>query len=269
MEHIEFETPENVQVRYQLAGLGSRFIAWLLDSLLYGSLIVVLVIIVLIAMSASAKAWEDIRRMVLNLQPGQFPEAPLYIIGLGLCVFSFSVFLYYGLSEWLMRGQTVGKRAMGLRVVKANGFSLDGGAIAIRTIFRLIDHIPIVWIVPFVSQRAQRLGDMAASTLVIREGASRLSPLRARLLARPPADAVFRFTGAALLRARAEDIEAAEAVFERWRTLRVADRERLAAVLCDALSQRLAVPPPEPRQRQMFLEDFLAAYYQSQYRRLG
>jgi uncharacterized RDD family membrane protein YckC len=61
--------------------------------------------------------------------------------------------------------------------VKADGFALDPMGVLIRTIFRLVDQIPFLWIVPVVSSRQQRFGDMAARTLVVAEGSGPNQPI--------------------------------------------------------------------------------------------
>jgi uncharacterized RDD family membrane protein YckC len=77
---------------------------------------------------------------------------------------------YYGVSEALT-GQTLGKALLGLRVVKLDGSPCTPGAALVRTLLRLIDGLPLFYLVGLiciaVSARAQRLGDMAAGTVVV------------------------------------------------------------------------------------------------------
>ena len=70
---------------------------------------------------------------------------------------------------------TLGKKAMGLKVVRENGEAMDWGAVIIRNLLRIIDGIAFYLvgaIVVWVSKKRQRLGDMAAKTLVVRAGAA-------------------------------------------------------------------------------------------------
>jgi len=75
--------------------------------------------------------------------------------------------------EWVWRGKTLGKRIMGLRVVDERGLNLRPSQIVMRNIFRLVDMLPALFLVggiaSVLSRRCQRLGDLAAGTLVIRE----------------------------------------------------------------------------------------------------
>lgn len=88
-------------------------------------------------------------------------------------VFALIVLAYYFLSE-VTSGQTLGKRATGVRVVRADGGGQPGvGAIAIRTVLRLIDEIPAFYLLGMVvvlstGPRRGRLGDLAAGTAVVR-----------------------------------------------------------------------------------------------------
>ena len=73
------------------------------------------------------------------------------------------------------QGATLGKKLMGLRVVRESGEAMDWGAVIIRNLLRFIDGIAFYLvgaIVVWVSKKRQRLGDMAAKTLVVRAGAA-------------------------------------------------------------------------------------------------
>lgn len=92
-----------------------------------------------------------------------------------MILFVFAVVMLYGaLFEWIWKGQTVGKRVMKLRVIDERGLSLSKGQIVLRNLFRLVDILPsLFYLVGGVSciftKRCQRLGDIAAGTVVVRE----------------------------------------------------------------------------------------------------
>jgi uncharacterized RDD family membrane protein YckC len=79
---------------------------------------------------------------------------------------------YSMLLEWYWRGQTIGKRLLRLRVVDAHGLRLQLHQVVIRNLLRFVDMLPLLYLVGgvacLVSKRAQRLGDFAANTIVIR-----------------------------------------------------------------------------------------------------
>lgn len=85
----------------------------------------------------------------------------------------FAVTLSYSMVlEWYWRGQTIGKRLLRLRVVDAQGLRLQASQIVIRNLLRFVDLLPLLYLVGgvacLVSRRGQRLGDLAANTIVVR-----------------------------------------------------------------------------------------------------
>lgn len=268
-ESLKFETPENIQVSYRPAGLGTRFVAWFLDSLLLWLLAIGIFFLLLVA----AAAWTEVLGTFVDRldieRPEDLAEILPYFIGIATLAIGFSSFAYFSTFELLLRGQTPGKRKMGVRVVQRDGFSLSPTSILIRNIFRVIDQLPVLWVVPVVSARGQRFGDMAAGTVVVSDDPQPLGDLRRTLLARLPADAQFRFDGSSLAKLKGTDAEAIEKILERWESLPAAQRDALGEKLATNLASRLGVEAPEPAKRLVFLEDLLASIYRREYRRLG
>src|SRR5207247_439306 len=104
---------------------------------------------------------------------------------------AFGLILYYVLLEGLWGGRTVGKRALGIRVVMDTGRAVTVGAAVVRNLLRLIDFLfPLAPFVPGVllvllTKSHKRLGDMAAGTIV-RRGQSAAAPGRGGRRAVPP-----------------------------------------------------------------------------------
>jgi hypothetical protein len=192
----------------------------------------------------------------------------MYAWGVFILVGGLGSFAYYGLSEAFMRGQTIGKKQLNIRVVKASGFTLDLTSILIRNVFRIADNIPLLWIVPLLSSNSQRLGDMVAGTVVVKDEVEELGLLRQLLLRRSPAEAMYHFDSATLSKARPGDAEAVEKMLERWSEIPQARRAELLRKICGPLAERLGVEPPATQDRRRFLEEFLAAELRRQYRRL-
>lgn len=144
-------TPENVEFDFELAALGSRGAAWLVDGLIMAVLIVTLTFIVSMASSVL----------------GQLANV-LMLVGV------FVVQWWYGaILEWAWKGQTVGKRALGLRVIQRNGLRVTFAQAVIRNLVRVVDSLPVTYLVggvcALVDTQNRRLGDLAADTLVVVE----------------------------------------------------------------------------------------------------
>jgi uncharacterized RDD family membrane protein YckC len=97
--------------------------------------------------------------------------ASLRLEGGGFLVWLALTLLYYGVSE-AATGRTPGKRLLGLRVVATDGSAPGAGAVAIRTVLRVVDALPFLYLVGLVAvlatgRRRQRLGDLAARTTVV------------------------------------------------------------------------------------------------------
>lgn len=273
MRTIEFETPENVQIRYQAAGLGARFIAWLVDQVLVFFISVLLVIALLVLFAASGVMTESAEQLQRRLEgaqgdPRAGEEIAKYIMGGTTIILGFTSILYYGLSELFLHGQTPGKRWLGLRVVKANGFALDAGSIFVRNLFRPVDHLPPLWITPVLSARGQRFGDMAAGTIVIFDRPAPLNRVRIELAEREPAEARFRFDKTALAALTPGDVDSLEQLLDRWDEIPQRQLEGLLQDLLPPLARRLKSELPAGADRLQFLEDLMVAEYRRQSRSL-
>ncbi|WP_434388451.1 RDD family protein [Melittangium boletus] len=145
-------TPEYVEFRFTLAGLYSRFLAWFFDALL----VVALTLALLTA---------------LNLTLGA--AFPGFASALGIVLY-FLVDWGYGIAlETFWSGQTVGKKLLGLRVIQRSGVRIGFYHAALRNLARPVDRLPLFYLVgglsALLSGAQQRLGDMLAGTLVVRE----------------------------------------------------------------------------------------------------
>ena len=154
------ETPENVELQRQLAGIGSRLIAGVIDVL---CLLAVYLMLFLAAMIAA---------LLLNFSFGEAEEAFYLVIGIAIVAVFVVSWGYFVLLEMWTNGQSFGKRAMSLRVVKADGAGIGFLDSVIRNFIRAADGQSLYLvggIAMFFSRRSQRLGDLAAGTVVISE----------------------------------------------------------------------------------------------------
>jgi uncharacterized RDD family membrane protein YckC len=144
-------TPERVSFDYQVAGLGTRAVAQILDML------IILGILIAVYFAAAAFAIIGSASVVLVLVIGSFVV----------------IFGYFWVSESLWSGQTVGKKAFRLRAVGDRGEPLTFAQAGIRNIVRIVDFLPYAYgvglIVLFANGKGKRLGDLAAGTIVVKD----------------------------------------------------------------------------------------------------
>lgn len=276
-QSVDFETPENVQLSYRIAGLGSRFVAWFIDNIFVMLVMFVsLIVFIVIAEAADFTVgdWlDDLFESSLEGEEDNPREATArfgrIIMGIWMLIWGLGSFAYYFLAELFMRGQTPGKKTAKIRVVKADGFSLDPSSIFIRNLFRPVDQIPVFWIVPLLSPNSRRFGDMVAGTLVVDSGDQKISPLRTQLLNRGRDEMEFRFSSSELDRLSAEEITTIEQFCERMGDVSAEKRESFLAKMIPPIVETLGVEDPEASRYETFLIDLLTAEYRRQERRLG
>lgn len=170
--HMEVLAPENVSIEYDLAGLGSRFVACFLDTLIQTALLVSGIIVLAVATDGPL------------LEPGSINPFRS-IAGAVMVLYSSVVLLgYHIFFETLWNGQSPGKRWTKLRVRKDGGYGIGFTESAIRNLLRLVDFLPYLYgvgaVVMLFSKRGKRLGDYAAGTVVVKERAARMPDDRFR-----------------------------------------------------------------------------------------
>lgn len=267
---VAFETPENIHVAYRTAGVGTRFVAWFVDQMILTIFCVLFFLVAMIAGAALGISIDGLFEDVDSKNPLEnMHQVQMVMLGISVFIWSLGSFFYFGLSELFMRGQTIGKRKMNIRVVKADGFALDPMGVFIRTIFRVVDQLPLLWIVPVISKRQQRFGDMTARTLVVSDEAAEISPLRGALANRSQAESRFRFDATMLKKCRPVDFQAAEQLLERWDTVSALLRDSVANKIVTAIAARVGIDPPPQAEQRAFLIDLLAAEFRRQSRSLG
>ncbi len=266
--HIGFETPENVLIRYPLGGSGTRFQAWLVDQMIVAFGLICLLFALMI-WATVVGAMEKVFSPFGTKRPDEISQGVMYATGIAILLLSFGSFLYYFCCEFLMGGQTVGKRLFGLRVVQANGFSLSNSGLFIRNVFRVIDHLPIFWMIPVLSQRTQRPGDMAAGTIVVEDRPAPMRLVRKELAGRQALDSHFSFDQSQLGRLRPIDVEFVERLVDRWDEIPVMQLERLVKRAIRSLVKRMRCQVPAKSEQLTFLEDLLAAEYRRRSRRVS
>ena len=231
---LNIQTPENVAFGYQVAGIGSRFLATLLDSLLIVLLQIVVILVFVLVLSGFNLLGETIAAWVY---------AVLGILGF---IFFWGYYIFF---EMLWNGQTPGKRWVGLRVIRNDGTPLTLSESFIRNLTRLVDFLPAMYgigiISMFLDKQSRRLGDLAAGTLVVHDRApisiQALSVKRTVNFSRQGFQPVS-LDGFPLERLTDDDLNLIEDFLLRREQL--THRETLANQILNTLHTRLGLPLP-------------------------
>ncbi len=162
---LEVRTPESIAFNYELAGLGSRFLALIVDQTIQILTLAAIFAGILLA-GAHAAA-----RHGPTLVTDKFAES--LAIALIVVILFIVLFGYFIAFEALWNGQTPGKKLLGLRVVRDGGFPIDFGASLIRNLIRvgeqLVGYYLLAAVSALISPENKRLGDLAAGTIVVRD----------------------------------------------------------------------------------------------------
>jgi len=213
-------TPEKVVVTYRLAGLGTRASAQLLDLIIATGLMIVVVRILGFAL------------------PGGIAEL---VIGV---VVTFGFLGYFSLFEGLWNGQTPGKKASSLRVRMVDGSPVSFSAALYRNLLRPADMLPIAYLVGFVAmftnEKSQRIGDLAAGTVVVHEPRAlpRFSPAPHRFGEHP-----LEYLIPALRGMTAEEYFALKRLCDRFPELGAAIQSKTLEDVWEPFARRHGVPP--------------------------
>ncbi|NLO06079.1 MAG: RDD family protein [candidate division WS1 bacterium] len=256
-ERVNLQAPEQVEVTYELAGLGSRFIAAVVD------LAIVALIVILLALSA----W--IIRMRLSGQTEVAGVTAIIVLASSLLVY-IAYYVYY---EVAVEGKTPGKNQAGLRVISTDGGSISFEQAAVRNILRIVDMLPISYaagaISILVSARNQRLGDLASGAMVVKERLEESLPElppepehSAPAAPLPPevSEDLLRVVRASVRAVTREEEKTIRRFLNRRFELAPAARRRLATRLTDALRRRFpGLDPGQLANPETFLEVIIRA----------
>ncbi|MGG1661515.1 RDD family protein [Brevibacillus sp. NRS-1366] len=153
-------TPEHVLLRFQTAGVGSRAAAQLVDTVIL--LLVNLTVFTLFSI------------VVFGENRLFFLETENYAIAIVILFVFVLNFGYFLVLEAFWAGQTVGKKLLGIRVIRDNGQPATFLSSAIRNLFRVVDVLPTGYflgaMVSIFHPRDKRIGDLVAGTIVVMEG---------------------------------------------------------------------------------------------------
>jgi len=244
VDTIRTETPESVAILHTPAGLGSRLAAALIDAAIQAGAGLGLLFQGFMTAAIGAE-------FGFNLTGG---VALALVVLLAAGVF----FCYPLFFEMVWRGQTPGKRVLGLRVTRVDGLPAEFSRLAVRNLLRIVDMLPLTYgvgiLAMLLTRRSQRLGDLAAGTVVVRLQPAALPDLPTEL-SRP-----FQASPVALrqhlARLSDQDLEPVRAFWSRRNQLEPLVRTPVARRLAEAVAAACGWPEPIP-DAEAFLEEVL------------
>ena len=253
-DQLNIDTPELVSIEMPLAGIGSRFIALLVDYLIWGAGLVVLIVLGIALLPALH---------TFNRISAQWAEA----------IVIFIVFVvnwgYFTLFEAFWNGRTPGKRVAKIRVIQRSGRSIGLVESMARNLVRYVDQLPFFYavgvIAMFVTRQHQRLGDLAAGTLVVRDSEPD-SPLWADTGSRTFTAQIFQqaplpephttvmLPAMSIAKLSSMDLEVLEGFFARRLDMSLATRHALAERIASAIRAKSGLEMPAGASVETFLE---------------
>lgn len=235
-EYLNVHTPENVAFGYEVAGIGSRFLAALVDTiiilLLQG---VVLIVTAVVADVPALGSWFTV------------------ISGIIAIAFLWGYYIFF---EMVWNGQSPGKRLVKLRVIRNDGTPLTLTESLIRNLIRLVDLLPGTYgigvVTMFIDRQSRRLGDIAAGVLVVHDQASVTlqslsqsgSPVPRQTFRLLPGEmkAGESIANLPVERLTEEDLYVAEAFLKRYEEL--TNNGLLGRQIVKRLCRQMEIPPP-------------------------
>jgi uncharacterized RDD family membrane protein YckC len=217
------DTPEQLRLDFAVAGIGSRFLALAIDTLIQMAVAVVAIIVLAMVGVSGALALRG--------------QSSVWLLALISVLFFLLFFGYFAFFEILWNGQTPGKRAIGIRVVKDSGRPLTAAESIGRNLLRIVDQLPgfyaIGIVVAILSSSNKRLGDLVAGSIVVRESSlAEIKPVWQTM----PAETGPLLGGNAL---SVEDLALLDAFLNRRNDLAPEVRSRMAAQILNQLRPKL------------------------------
>ncbi len=259
-DQLSIATPELVAIEFPLAGLGSRFVAILLDYLLQGVTVFLLILIFVVFFSGVATP-------AIGNAGSNLPEK--WGIAIAIAIPFLLEWGYFTLFEAFWRGQTPGKRIMRIRVIQQTGRPVSLFESMGRNLLRAVDWLPAMYLVGvismFATRRQQRLGDLIAGTLVVHErpletplesiGGSRTFTSAVFKPAPPPPPRENKLPADAVAMLTLADLQALESYLARRLDFPVETRTLLAGRMAENIARKMNFAIPAGMSQETFLEE--------------
>ncbi len=254
-DQLQIDTPELVSIEMPLAGIGSRFVALLVDYLIWTAGILVIVV------------------LYTYLLPGigAFSKVSMqWAVALRIFIFFLFNWGYFTLFEAFWNGRTPGKRVARIRVIQRSGQAIGLFESMARNLIRYVDQIPFFYavgvITMFATRQHQRLGDLAAGTLVVRDrpletplwGESGTRTFTARTFNSsrqiPEPHMAYTLPATGIAKLSPADLAVLEGFFSRRLDMSLPTRQTLAQRISAAIQAKSGLEPPAGASVETFLE---------------
>jgi len=244
-EQLSIDAPEHIELTFDLAGVGSRFCATLVDSI---------ILTIILGLFSVAMNSLNVLEYNMGLLAGGFEH---WIVAALILIIFAILWGYYIAFELMWNGQSPGKRLLKLRVMKTGGYPITLLESTIRNLIRLIDFLPLFYgigvITMIIDKKWRRLGDLAAGTLVIKE---RVDRVPVELGSRLPQKTTFTYADEIKLELITEgELSAIREYISRRPTLSIPRRRQLSRVLATPILRKMGLP--ETLDYDVFLEEVL------------
>jgi uncharacterized RDD family membrane protein YckC len=244
IEKLTIETPEQIELEFPVAGLGSRGMALLVDSLIQAIVVITVLVVSSVISPDLGRYW---------VTAGKWMEA--LIIFLLFCLY----WGYFAVFETFWNGQTPGKRQAKIRVITASGRPINVFEAIARNFLRVVD-LQLAYVVGAVAiavdRKNRRLGDMVAGTVVIHEiqeqGDSYWYAQQNTGDTAVPVEAVSAMT--------AQEFQLVETFLNRRLDLPYLQRQETARTIAERIGLRLNVPVADRPSSENFLEELSRRY---------
>ncbi|HWG19657.1 MAG TPA: RDD family protein [Terracidiphilus sp.] len=254
-DQLSIETPELVSIEMPLAGIGSRFIALLVDTVLWFAALLVLILVVSLLLPSIA---------AFNKLSYQ------WVVAIAIFLIFLFNWGYFTLFEAFWNGRTPGKKIARIRVIQRSGRPIGLFESMARNLIRYVDQIPSFYAVGvvtmFLTKQHQRLGDLAAGTLVVQdreqesplwgESGSRTftaASFTPQIAAREP-HTLVALPAEGIGRLSTADLEVLEGFFARRLDMPLEVRQALAERIAGAIRAKSGLEQPEGVSTETFLE---------------
>src|ERR1051326_1653788 len=244
-DKLIIKTPEQIPLEFQLAGVGSRALATIVDTLILMVAYVVLFILFFVLFVGAAAA---------NKMEGP-TNSVVWVFAIVLLLSFLLQWGYFAGFEALWKGQTPGKRYLDIRVISDSGAPITPAQAIGRNLLRIVDSFPMYGIgiiTVMVNKQHKRLGDMVAGTVVVHERPpEEAQPALPVSTIAPDAQIV---PGFGATRLSVQELELIETFLQRRFDLEPEVRARTAFQIAERVGNSLSVPRQERPNPETFLE---------------